>query len=344
MADKGLHPSVGWIIAWDQQTAASRLQGTLIHEQLKTMGVRSSIIAENFAATFHRYSWDFLRFARDLRVKRAYDVLMFTRPEWMGIKLSQLCRLAGIPTVCVISDLLPAQYDEHFDLTIVPTRRLASALSLKRYCVIEDMIEVPPSECKRTYEQSSDKLILVWVGHPSCKSVVLDLTAELTAHPALRDRIEVRTISKGSWATHQWSLDTVYSQMLAADIAILPMPAGENILVKSANRLALCMALGLPTIATPIPSYENVGLAGSAWMPARSSDEFCMHVLALADPSTRQRIGHLARDHAQRLFAPAVIARQWLTAINETYRIGVTPTNSTFSTTVVDRALRLMGA
>ena len=64
-----------------------------------------------------------------------------------------------------------------------------------------------------------------------------------------------------------WGAERVYQEMLNADVGIIPISThlldsyGElppEWMRKSENRLTLKMSIGLPVIATPIPSYEAV--------------------------------------------------------------------------------------
>lgn len=101
----------------------------------------------------------------------------------------------------------------------------------------------------------------------------------------------------------QWTPEGVYDEMAAADIGILPIdnreagdgerPAGWT--VKSENRLTLMMSMGLPVIATPIPSYEPVVRNGVDAMFAESPGDWRRCLLELRDPARRSAIGQAAR-------------------------------------------------
>lgn len=101
----------------------------------------------------------------------------------------------------------------------------------------------------------------------------------------------------------QWTADGVYDEMAGADIGILPIdnretgdgvrPAGWT--VKSENRLTLMMSMGLPVIATPIPSYMPVVRDGVDAMFAESPGDWRRCLLELRDPARRRAIGQAAR-------------------------------------------------
>lgn len=100
-----------------------------------------------------------------------------------------------------------------------------------------------------------------------------------------------------------WDPVGVYQQMLRADIGIIPVDTGSGEgefpppawKVKSENRLTLKMALGLPVVATPIPSYEPVVVPGENAFFARDRGEWLDHLEALRDPALREAVGRRAR-------------------------------------------------
>ena len=101
-----------------------------------------------------------------------------------------------------------------------------------------------------------------------------------------------------------WSPAEVYEQMLLADIGIIPIDtnpphipghAAPSWKVKSENRLTMMMALGLPVVATPIPSYEPVIQHGVNGFLARTRREFLECLETLRDPVVRREVGKQAR-------------------------------------------------
>jgi hypothetical protein len=102
-----------------------------------------------------------------------------------------------------------------------------------------------------------------------------------------------------------WDPVTVYRHMLDADIGIIPVDAVEapdgpgdvtpSWKVKSENRLSMKMCVGLPVVATPIPSYLPLISHGKNGFFARARSEWTEHLGALRDPVVRERIGRAAR-------------------------------------------------
>jgi glycosyltransferase involved in cell wall biosynthesis len=101
-----------------------------------------------------------------------------------------------------------------------------------------------------------------------------------------------------------WNLEGVYHEMLQAQVAIIPVDTQASDygaanpppwMVKSENRLTMKMSVGLPVIATPIPSYEKVIEHGVNGFFARSSQDWTTCLNALRDPYLRREIGLAAR-------------------------------------------------
>ena len=104
-----------------------------------------------------------------------------------------------------------------------------------------------------------------------------------------------------------WDPVGVYTEMCNSDIGIIPIDTPEvaanpNVQpswkVKSENRLTMKMSLGLPVVATPIPSYEPVISQGVNGFLARDVGAWATMLEALRDPALRSRMGDAAREHA----------------------------------------------
>ncbi|MEW5781484.1 MAG: glycosyltransferase family protein [Pseudomonadota bacterium] len=101
-----------------------------------------------------------------------------------------------------------------------------------------------------------------------------------------------------------WDPQGVYDRLRRADIGIIPIdmepPEEPNSpvpswKVKSENRLTMKMCVGLPVIATRIPSYEPVIEHGRNGFFAHSRKEWLEYLQTLRDPQLRKSIGMAAR-------------------------------------------------
>lgn len=307
---------IGWILSVDRNTASSRLQGYLIHEWLVRQQIDSHVVAINSCELKGLRDPEFYKIAKKLYSEN-FTHIVFEGPEWVGFQISALCKLWGRTTVCVRCDNLKADYDAYFDITILPTENLADSLGVSRRCIIPDCVEVAPNQFKVDYSKKSPKLRVVWVGHQGYRDYLLELISRLMGNSFVNECVEFVLISKGDFATIQWSLDAVFCDVLNCDVAFIPIPVGEWYAGKSSNRLAMMMALGMPVIATPIPSYESIAVAARDVLFVESDEEIIESLVLLYSEDARKTLGCSARRTLGNRFDIDVIAPIWLGAIKE---------------------------
>ncbi|HBA83584.1 MAG TPA: hypothetical protein DCZ95_05765 [Verrucomicrobia bacterium] len=101
-----------------------------------------------------------------------------------------------------------------------------------------------------------------------------------------------------------WSLENYARDLLECDVILIPMPVNEWTAAKSANRLQLCWALGLPAIFSPLPSYMEMADAHrDLAFVATSDEEWLGQLIKLMDPDLRNHIGHQAREVVAREYS-----------------------------------------
>lgn len=121
-----------------------------------------------------------------------------------------------------------------------------------------------------------------------------------------------------------WHPVRVYGEMMQADIGIIPVERTSEHLpgmqhpawrVKSENRLTMKMGIGLPVVATPIPSYECVIEHGRNGFFADTRAEWRECLDALRDPQLRRMIGQSARASVFERFSLDEQARRLMAVI-----------------------------
>lgn len=159
------------------------------------------------------------------------------------------------------------------DCISVPTPALADVLKPKvsseaDICVIDDFLEytfIPPQARK-----SSSPLGL-WFGHPSNARFLGQLIEAwpdlphpgellvVSSTPTL-DVLQKFPFSSAPRTTIKfmpWSLKAMKRAASACDYAVIPSDPNSPKRFASNNRLVTALALGLPTVATAIPSYQE---------------------------------------------------------------------------------------
>ena len=121
-----------------------------------------------------------------------------------------------------------------------------------------------------------------------------------------------------------WHPEGVYKEMVQADIAVIPIetPTEKSSasippawMLKSENRLTLKMSMGLPVIATPIPSYEPLIEHGINGFFARTRHDWEVCLTALRDPDRRREMGLAARASVTQRYSMQEQAGKLLRAI-----------------------------
>jgi hypothetical protein len=184
--------------------------------------------------------------------------LIVEGPEWPAVQLSMVARRAGLTVLGVRCDRYPADYDRYFDRTILPTEDLRAELKVQKAAVIPDMIEVPEQRFKPNYA-APPRLRVVWVGHHSYRDFIQGFIADLARQPSIGGEFEFITVSSGPGFTRTWGELSVVEDILAADVSLIPVPDGEWFKGKSSNRLAMMFSLGMPTVASPLNAYLQLG-------------------------------------------------------------------------------------
>lgn len=154
-----------------------------------------------------------------------------------------------------------------------------------------------------------DFLALTIVGrYPprSSRSSIIGATRRILAAPAFGDRIRrVGELLRPAFKRVDWDPDGVYDQLRRADIGIIPVDHSHSSLpdvgvsywqVKSENRLTLKMSVGLPVIASPVPSYLPVIRQGANGFIARTRSDWIDMFAELRSPDLRRTIGAAARE------------------------------------------------
>jgi hypothetical protein len=249
---------------------------------------------------------------------------------------------AGIKTVYCVCDLIHPPMVQATDTTVVVTEYLRSLYPAElqsRIHVVHDGIERPAIQ-KTAWNNTAGtrikplKAVLVTsasldhlpaMGHPP-PWLRLSIVGRY-AH-GIRRWHEVRWQLSRQTSRNQldylqflanrrleclpWDPEGVYIEMLQADIAVIPidltaMPAHPTMppswKVKSENRLTMKMSMGLPVIASPIPSYETVIEHGVNGFFARSRHDWDNCLTLLRDPERRQAMGASARDSVAKKYS-----------------------------------------
>lgn len=285
------------------------------------------------------------------------EVVLLQKVRGPGaIVLARQLAAAGVLTIYVVCDLVDVPMVEATDATVVVTEYLRSLYPPRlqpRIHVVHDGIE-RPAPCKTDWGSGTGtrdgplQAVLVTsanlnrlpvLGHPPAWLKVRIVgryahglrkwreTRWTWAAQPPGERLEyLRFLVDRRIECVPWDRDGVYREMMRADMALIPVetPAAESGAgvppawkVKSENRLTMKMSMGLPVIATPIPSYEPVIEHGVNGFFARSTRDWEACLAALRDPACRRDMGLAARASVARKYSMAEQAAKLICVLRE---------------------------
>jgi hypothetical protein len=116
-----------------------------------------------------------------------------------------------------------------------------------------------------------------------------------------------------------WSLEGFSISLAEGDIGIAPLPLDDPFCVaKPSNKILGYAYLGLPVIASPIPSYRRVIEHAGFGVLAETAKDWVDSVKQLADdPERRRRMGQAGREYVARNHGPVAFAERYLQIIEE---------------------------
>jgi GT2 family glycosyltransferase len=198
------------------------------------------------------------------------------------------------------------------DLVVCCSTRLAEEVKQntkqKNIMVIEDAVEADfVLNC--SYEVR-ERLVVGWIG----------MGGNVYHANRLRPLIEslgydLVTIHEHDDADEKWDIECWQKDLSLCDIAIAPLDY-EKQPAKSNNRITTYMALGIPTIASPLPAYEEIIQHGVNGFITDTDKEWKECLKSLRCAKERKRIG-LAGKRAAREYSLSIIGQKWVDVLIE---------------------------
>jgi glycosyltransferase involved in cell wall biosynthesis len=314
LARRRLRPDrlfVGWLCHGDENDGGSRVHALRLQSFLRRHGVNSVMLRKPKWSPDHFWfrDEDF-----DRIVRAAFDVVVFQGvygPD--AERLARALKGASTRTVYVTGDLFKNNMPALVDWLVVASEGLKAIASgyLGKTSIIESVIDAPPRTVKDySRPPQRDEIRVVWTGYPTHLHT-LEPVREALRDPRLA-RFKLITISRGPDVTFQWDRKRVCHQILDCDIAVLPSAETDWFRVKPNTRMTMFKALGLPIVASPIPSYRETLTHGTTCYFAQDVVEWANCLAALADFDHRRQIGLADRERILATYGIEAICRRWV--------------------------------
>ena len=327
--------SVGWVLNGSEETASARFMGYNMHQQFLSMGVRSRILFR----PAHRYAASI-----NLEVEQIDEILRHNINVLVIVKLDSgralnylilRCRQFGIKLVYAACDVpLCRKLIANADAVLLPSQEFLHVVPRKyrhKLFVVFDGYEHDASVRKVHHAARKLKLCLVtnrvWDRLPCLDSLPEGVTLKIVGPgpDMLKELFPGSAVFRDSPFNFEyvsWNAATVLREILECDAGIVPWPRiDKEVRVKSANRLVLFMSLGMPVVASPVPSFLEIVRGGINSFIARAGHDWLRHIVSLRDdPALRASMGENARKETVPRFSKEKQAGVYLDALTNVLR------------------------
>ncbi len=275
-----------------------------------------------------------------LRAARSHDAVFVQKKRLPGLFQNWL-RRRGIPLIYDFDDAVLFRSSRH-ETPDSPARRRrfeamvrASETVIAGSAYLRSLVEgihpsvhvVPTSiDCSRYRvrgHEGGDRVVLGWIGGRKSLEFLETLAPVLSRigrdHPgsALKIvcnaffRVDGLEVIEKPWREAEETEDVA-----SFDIGLAPLPDDPWSRGKCATKLLQCMAAGVPTVASPVGSHEEIVTDGEDGMLASTPDEWYDRLTRLVqDVALRRRIGAAARRRVEAAYATAVSAPKLVAAV-----------------------------
>ncbi len=315
--------SVGWILCGNENVGSSRIHGINLHKGLLELKINSYLVQKPYG--YIEYLSLSIIDKLLIRLSRM-DVVIFQRVhDQQAIHFNKALQNKGTITGFFMADIYNSDILHSVDFVLSPSVFLKKTLlkdgvPSEKIFVLPDAIETSPSLKKSFNIDNSDqnkKINLIWVGAEGHWHTLKPIFRLLKTNKQLKN-IELLTISNHQDANIRWNLDSVWDHILECDIAIVPVDLSKpESLVKSNNRVTMFMALAMPVVCSPLPSYLEVIKHRENGYIAHSDEEWVNSLLELSNIEIRKKIGNAAHSFVHDEYSIEKTAKKLLSILHE---------------------------
>jgi glycosyltransferase involved in cell wall biosynthesis len=275
--------------------ASSRIHGLSIHKKLIEQGYNS------FLAYLPTYVEECIPLSNSNKdsfeslVALGDIVILQKIKDISTLSIIEYFKSLGLKVIFIDCDLPVAmEIGKSVDLVICASKRLQAKYI--EYVVHTAYIEDAP-EYYSTYRKKEDskKLKCLWFGYAATSQWDEVLALKEILKDSRLANWELMTISNHPDATLPWQPDSLKIISKEADLVALPVfNLSEASMVKSANRLLQSMALSVPVICSPVPSYLDVAATSKGTIVCNTKEEWTDALIALQGKKLRDDMGQAA--------------------------------------------------
>jgi glycosyltransferase involved in cell wall biosynthesis len=335
---------LGILVVGDESVASTRYRILAHLPALNAAGYASSVAFQSSRSAHRllRLPWRMIDEIRDLGRFSGYDLLLIHRRCYPPLIAKQLAR-RDKPTVFDFDDALylpsPAEpqtanarrrYQRNFgatataaDLVLCGNAELLGAVENEQRVILPTAVD-----CDRFHPGAIgpvDRPTVGWVGHSSNLSYLEAIAGPLrevaARHPGFRLIVVADRkprIEGVPMEFRPWSLDGEIECFRGIGIGLMPLADTPWTRAKCAFKLLQYMALGIPSVASPVGMNRDVVEPGENAMLAATQEEW-VSVLGelIRKPDLRKRIGRAGRETVTRRYSLPVISQKLISSLDQ---------------------------
>lgn len=294
---------VVWMIPYfDITSPATRIRRFNVHVKLKQLKVESIIRCDYYKNTIEK----------NIEELKDFDTIIFTQYSQYDYELIKELKKIGKKTILDVCEAIFYQpYEDQcmneVDVITCCSTKLAELAKVNGFSnvkVIKDAIE--PRDVNHEYETKNSKLKAVFAGMGGHAFLVTDVLKSAID----RAGYELVTLTEWDDATKKWNVDTWHKDMSECDVALCPQridvhPAKSNV------KVTIAMSLGLPVIASPLQSYQEIIKHGKNGYLCTTEDDWYNALIELSSCTKRKEIGENGKKSINDYTLDS-IAQRWL--------------------------------
>ena len=291
-------------------TASSRIHGIAIHKKLRELGYYS-VVAYKPLFTEEEIPFSFSEHKKIESLICVGDIVVLQKiKSTANLSIIKYFKKLQLKIILIDCDLPISKEVGQLADTIICTSQILCnhyrAVGLQA-SYNEDSPELYHDNSNK---EEKDKLECFWFGDGSYPKWN-EVTKLKSIIGKVSDRWKLITISNHCQATRPWKLNSL-EDLKNADAVVLPVLLdSENNSVKSANRLLQAMALSVPVVCSPLPSYVNVITHNKDGMICETETEWIEALRKLEDKTVRQQMGEEAYSTAKN-YSLDILISSWI--------------------------------
>lgn len=318
---------VGWISIGNDDFGSTRIGVTNIHKGLISNGYKSTIL--NYNKNFNINIETPIDEIKNKIKQNSINVVVFHKVFGSStIDLVNFCKSECIKTIFANGDWNYNPMNKIVDHVVSGSPYVQEVLS-KKYGIInshyiDDALETSNYPIKENSSKST--LNLGWFGNFTKLKYVQDFISSLKiefcklytiSNAPCRYTSLKADYTMGAATDKKWDSDFLIHFLLnSIDIIVIPLDLTEGELIqhfaKTANRVTFALSLGIPVIATPIPTYELVIENGINGFLVNTPEEWKNAIFKLKSVNQRESIGKKSVFEIRKKYHIDNIIKDWV--------------------------------